>query len=226
MDSNFTLLPCPFCGNVPFFSSVEARDDGRYMAMDLVCCVTMTASIGYGRFRNMTPAEIKDDLTHQLVEQWNRRHTEECLSPTDVQSQQAYTALEKERNLLLEVESNLADMHIVALEENETLQQKLAVCQLREQQLREALLTIRRYWNDDEQESHDRCNRAAEVLTLPQDTSALEAMCKRAGEVMREWCCELIAEIERQLRGHGAATAAENANAIGALPAVTLKDLK
>lgn len=215
MDSNITLLPCPFCGNVPSFTGVEDRDDRRYMEMELECCVTMTASIGYGRFRSMTPAEIKDDLTRQLVEQWNRRHIEEYLSLPDVQSQQAYTALEKERNLLLEVESNLADMHIVALEENENLRQKLALCQLREQQLREALLTIRWYWNDDEQESHDRCNRAAEVLALPQDASALESFIEKAGEIMRDRC---VYAADNPLW--------ETEDAIRALPAVTLKDLK
>ena len=55
-------------------------------------------------------------------------------------------------------------------------------------------------------------NRAAilqEALALPQDTTALEAMIVKAGEVMRERCIEVI-----------------DCEAIRALPGVTMEDLK
>lgn len=67
------FLPCPFCGETPSISEVEDRDDRRYMAMELECCVTMSAEIGYGRYRSMTAAAINDYLVSRLADQWNVR---------------------------------------------------------------------------------------------------------------------------------------------------------
>lgn len=103
------------------------------------------------------------------------------------------------------------------MREHNRLLVELSASQAREQQLREALLTIRQYWNDDEQESHDRCNRAMEALATPQDTSALEALIAKAGEVMRERCADFV-----QFQWDEAGAAYE----IRALPGVTLEDLQ
>ena len=65
--------PCPFCGSAPTLSDVEERDDRRYMVMELGCCSTMTASIGYGRFKDMTHEEIRNELIDKLAEKWNSR---------------------------------------------------------------------------------------------------------------------------------------------------------
>lgn len=56
-----------------------------------------------------------------------------------------------------------------------------------------------------------------QALALPQDTSALEAVVQRAGEVMRERCCkEIWYDMEpKQIVG-----------VINSLPNVTLEDLK
>ena len=53
---------------------------------------------------------------------------------------------------------------------------------------------------------------------IPQDTSALEAMIAKAGEVMRQRCAEYA--IDHFFRGD------EKADEIRSLPGVTLEDLK
>lgn len=70
---NTKLLPCPFCGETPIFSDVEERDDRRYMRMLLECCITMSASIGYSKFKYMSDKEVKDYLTSKLINKWNSR---------------------------------------------------------------------------------------------------------------------------------------------------------
>lgn len=64
--------------------------------------------------------------------------------------------------------------------------------------------------------------RARKAIATPSDTAALEAIVKKAGEVMRERCakdCELWES--GPVWGHTTA-----ADSIRALPAVTLEDLK
>lgn len=70
------LLDCPFCGGTPKFSTANERDDRRYVAMELECCVVMTDSIGWGRFKSMTDDEIKAELTASLTKTWNTRANE------------------------------------------------------------------------------------------------------------------------------------------------------
>ncbi len=103
----------------------------------------------------------------------------------------------------------------------------IAASQAREQQLREALQT----YVDEHEECTDpddwmamTCSIEAhhvadEAISLPSDTTALEAMIAKAGEVMRERCVSVTTKIMTGgLDAYG--------NAIRALPGVTLEDLK
>ncbi len=71
------LTRCPFCGDRPSFSSVEEKDERRYMGMQIECCVTMKEGIGWHRYRDMTKAAIKSELEAALTKQWNERYTPE-----------------------------------------------------------------------------------------------------------------------------------------------------
>lgn len=100
----------------------------------------------------------------------------------------------------------------------------LAASQARERQLREALqLVANRFicWH----------TAAVEALALPADTSAIEAMIRKAGECMRERCRETAEELQHP---HGGTCESQDwcdgikhsAEAIRALPGVKLEDLK
>jgi hypothetical protein len=67
------LSKCPFCGDVPSFSSSEFKDDNRYVEMTLECCIRMSASIPYGQFKSMTSEQIDLDLRNELVAKWEDR---------------------------------------------------------------------------------------------------------------------------------------------------------
>lgn len=91
---------------------------------------------------------------------------------------------------------------------------ELAASQAREQQLREALHKLACLGNGAHYGTSDG-NRIAQVaLALPTDTSALQAIVAKAGEVMRE---RLL-----YLRAEGVMYPAD----IRALPAISLEDLK
>lgn len=95
----------------------------------------------------------------------------------------------------------VADMHAAAvgeirgpiigvIEDVADVRQQLVACQAREQQLREALRKIADLRNLGKIEPEVV---AFEALALPQDTTALQAMIAKAGEVMRERCREDVA---------------------------------
>jgi hypothetical protein len=102
------------------------------------------------------------------------------------------------------------------------LQSEIAASQARERQLREVLgicLKEIESWCDEvgyERFNHPEVNKA---LALPQDTSALEALITKAGEVMRERC---VQEWIVALQTPGVTVD----DAIRALPGVKLEDLK
>ena len=102
----------------------------------------------------------------------------------------------------------------------ETLRQQLAASQAREAQLREALLSIPICYHSKINGKECACgscesNHLVEkALAQPSDTTALEAMIAKAGEVMRERVM--------QARGNGNLYPLD----IRALPGVTLEDLR
>lgn len=67
------LLPCPFCSDTPTYSDVQEKDDRRYMQMSLMCCISMSESIGYGQFKNMSDVAIESELKNALLTAWNTR---------------------------------------------------------------------------------------------------------------------------------------------------------
>lgn len=132
-----------------------------------------------------------------------------------------------------------------AIEEIESLRQKLAASQAREQQLREALMELVSCKNlkseieairfagpsgyngerwkqvalEKEREyikrKPDAWIAACEALATPSDTTALSAIVAKAGEVMRERCLNDIWYMP-----------IPQENAIRAIPGVTMDDLK
>jgi hypothetical protein len=70
-----TILPCPFCGNEPWFEGDAAdwEDDARYVQLELRCCTTMTETIGWQQARRMTVEARTIELKNKLASQWNRR---------------------------------------------------------------------------------------------------------------------------------------------------------
>jgi len=101
------------------------------------------------------------------------------------------------------------------------LKEDLALAQADNQRLREL---VARYRNETPpgNQPHMICTDADKALSTPLDTSALEAIVQKAGEVMRERCAKESDPFD-EIRS-SIATSIENA--IHALPGVTLEDLK
>lgn len=103
------------------------------------------------------------------------------------------------------------------MREHNRLLVELAASQFREQQMREALQVAA--------EVHALAyrvrNTAINALALPQDTSAMEALIAKAGEVMRERCAHEADPFELKN-----ALATDIAKGIRALPGLKLEDLK
>lgn len=112
-------------------------------------------------------------------------------------------------------------------------ERQLAASQAREQQLRDALDNH----SGNYKLSKEECKRIDALLDAPSDTTALESLIAKAGEVMRERCVEACneydnrieamrdCEYQAELAGRQAG-AMRSAAAIRALPGVTLDDLK
>lgn len=79
MSAHTAPLPCPFCGDQPWFEGdgSDWKDDCRYVEMSLECCSRMTAAIGWRRARGMTAGERREELRAKLIAKWNVRHTKE-----------------------------------------------------------------------------------------------------------------------------------------------------
>lgn len=111
------------------------------------------------------------------------------------------------------------------------LEQQLAAEQAKNVKLREALINLMKYNPRTRyiggvefgyEEPVGRCllevlDKCDEALASPSDTSALEAIVKQAGEVMREKCADASIDLYSER---------STFEAIHALPAVTLEDLK
>ena len=96
-----------------------------------------------------------------------------------------------------------------------------AACQAREQQLRDVI----QLWLDDGIAVSLCTEQSTRLLSTPQNTSALEAMIQKAGEVMRERCAVEAYEWAMAYVVEDTAPVG-NADAIRALPNVTLEDLR
>jgi Restriction alleviation protein Lar len=70
------LLPCPFCGDEPVITGDTSHwmDDARYVQLSIVCCSTMTETIGWRRARDMTVTERDVELRARLTDSWNKRY--------------------------------------------------------------------------------------------------------------------------------------------------------
>lgn len=125
-----------------------------------------------------------------------------------------------------------------AEDERDWLRQQLAASQAREQQLRDALRNsyvelfhcnqqLTSVLDEDDEPLYttgktvsDSLAESKSLLDCPSDTSALEALIRKAGEVMRERCSGRASEINPI---YGTAYVIQE---IRALPSVTLDDLK
>jgi hypothetical protein len=76
VDVDVSPLPCPFCGDQPWFEgdANQWRDDRRYVELSLTCCATMTENIAWRNARDMTAKEKESELKRQLITNWNNRH--------------------------------------------------------------------------------------------------------------------------------------------------------
>lgn len=113
-------------------------------------------------------------------------------------------------------------------EANALLTEQLAAYQLREQKLRAAINSMA-----GETTSHyDRLEIARKALSLPQDTSALESLIEKAGEVMRARCVAACGELETPSRKQTDVARSwitgtlDSAEAVKAQPNIKLEDLK
>lgn len=102
--------------------------------------------------------------------------------------------------------------------EIETLRQQLAASQAREAQLREATECLLHLCDIIGAPDGPVLDKARQALALPQDTTALEAMVKEAGEVMRVRTVGVCLEDNYDLHGY--------IPSIRALPGVTMEDLQ
>lgn len=117
---------------------------------------------------------------------------------------------------------------VIEMSEIEELRQQLAASQAKVVLLRLCLQTCVDYGGMTGDEWVDE--KAKQALAIPQDTSALEVMIAKAGEVMRERCVRESTEryaaylksgYERQAQATSGLS-----EAIRTLPAVTLEDLQ
>lgn len=96
MSEKTHLLPCPFCGSEPSFQGDGSSwvDERRYVSMQLGCCVSMSADVGWGRAHKMTPQQIEAELRERLTAQWNQRsQTEDAEeSPSSAEAFEAWCA--------------------------------------------------------------------------------------------------------------------------------------
>src|SRR5574343_1517370 len=126
----------------------------------------------------------------------------------------------------LQAESDPEALHIAYLHGQADRNKKLAAEQAKNVELREGLESAIKgltWWMDNM--PHDvtdvdfaEIDALQEALAAPSDTSALEAIVKKAGEVMRRWATD-----QEMLKGHAGPLIV--VYAIRALPAVTLDDL-
>ena len=126
----------------------------------------------------------------------------------------------------------LEEMHASMTKSFFELREKLAASQAREQQLRDWVEAngvhddICNCLYTDDEDKHGECSCGlSTALALPQDTTALEALIAKAGDVMRERCAE---DMQSHYLNAYAVTGAGHsfAKSIRALPGVTLDDLK
>lgn len=110
--------------------------------------------------------------------------------------------------------------HATAYKPVDYRQKKCAATQMVDLQRRDALALADGAFEEckDYPITHDA---VIEALAIPQDTSALEAIVQKAGEVMRERCAKDCEAWESEPVSHATA-----ANSIRALTGVTLEDLK
>lgn len=68
------LLPCPFCGEVPSFTTPEKKDERRYVEMKLECCsIKMAAALGWNQYKELSDTQITTRLHDELLQNWNKR---------------------------------------------------------------------------------------------------------------------------------------------------------
>lgn len=99
-------------------------------------------------------------------------------------------------------------------DENRELEKQLAASQAREQPLRDELFAVL------VQDMPDFKARL-KVYAIPADTTAIEALIAKAGEVMREWCRKVAFDM-----AYADSLAVDVSQTIRAIPAVTIDDLK
>lgn len=133
---------------------------------------------------------------------------------------EAADEIESLRQQLAEKDAEIARLKAswqsVAIED---MAKQLAASQAREVRLREAMEDMLSEWIYISVGWDRVQNKTQEALAMPQDTSALEAMIAKAGEVMRERCVGMMPDLT-------VADLAHVRRAIRALPGVTLEDLK
>lgn len=143
--------------------------------------------------------------------------------------QEAMEEIKSLRQQLAEKDAEIDRLNaaLVIAENNKwILDRKLVINQLRNRQLREAMEQEINYHSM--QAGPKICLISNKLSPLPQDTTALEALIAKAGEVMRGRCSgSAQAEMDEQYIDSPPWYAVEACrDAISALPGVTLGDLK
>lgn len=154
-----------------------------------------------------TIAELRQQLKHM---------TDEYRAALDAEQVRYRQVVEKDaeiERLKGMVDEIQAAKHV--LREHNRLLVKLAASQACEQQLREATECLLHLCEIIGAPDGPVLEKARQALAIPQDTSALEAMITKAGEVMRGRCLRDIWYMPKPQE-----------DAIRALPAVTLDDIK
>jgi Skp family chaperone for outer membrane proteins len=168
----------------------------------------LEADLIYAIIDNCGPLYTADQVLaarkslEEEIERLQGYYDKEVARVTQFRQQLAEKDSEIER---LRSEADPEALHIAYLHGQADRNQQLAAAQVREHQYREAVIQLA-----VQTTAEDREMIADKALSLPSDTSTLEAIVQKAGEVMRERCRESV---------HGNWQ-------IGALPGVTLEDLK
>ncbi len=78
IDDSDRLMPCPFCGAEAEIITLEGEADEPSIGAQCVQCTSSACGAASGLIY-----PLMDDVTHLLIERWNKRHNAElCGGPS------------------------------------------------------------------------------------------------------------------------------------------------
>ncbi len=80
IDDSDRLMPCPFCGAEAEIITLEGEADEPSIGAQCVQCTSSACGAASGLIY-----PLMDDVTHLLIERWNKRHNDQGNGPRQAQ---------------------------------------------------------------------------------------------------------------------------------------------